>query len=83
MCSLTFQKNGSDAVCVCEFALRGKTIVSASWDKTLKIWDVSSGTCQATLEGHRYLFWSAPLRRQTVGSSGFAYAFLPLSGGEA
>ncbi len=63
MCSLTFQKNGSDAVLACEFAHDAKTIVSGSMDKTLKIWDVSSGTCQATLEGHRYLFWSAPLRR--------------------
>ena len=39
----------------CEFAPNGKTIVSASWDEKIKIWDVSSGTCQATLEGHRYL----------------------------
>jgi WD40 repeat protein len=58
MCSLTFQtKNGSGAVLACEFAPKGDTIVSGSSDKTLKIWDVASGTCQATLEGHRYLFW--------------------------
>ena len=48
----------------CEFAHDAKTIVSGSMDKTLKIWDVSSGTCQATLEGHRYLFWSAPFSIQ-------------------
>ena len=48
----------------CDWAPDGKTVVSASLDKTLKIWDAASGTCQATLEGHRYLFWSAPLRRQ-------------------
>ena len=48
-------KNGSAGVTACDFAPNGKTIVSASWDTKIKIWDVSSGTCEATLEGHRYL----------------------------
>ena len=39
-------------VTACVFSPHGKTIVSASWDKTLKIWDVELGTCKATLEGH-------------------------------
>jgi WD40 repeat protein len=56
MCSLTFQKNGSDWVLACDFAPHGKTIVSASKDETVKIWDVESGKCLTTLEGHRYLF---------------------------
>jgi WD40 repeat protein len=55
MCSLTFQKNGSDFVLACDFAPDGKTIVSASGDTTVKIWDVESGKCLTTLEGHRYL----------------------------
>ena len=55
MCSLIFQKNGSEAVSACVFAPHGKTLVSASWDSTLKIWDVESGKCLTTLEGHRYL----------------------------
>ncbi len=55
MCSLTFQKNGSNAVSACVFAPHGKTIVSASRDETLKIWDVESGKCLTTLKGHRYL----------------------------
>ena len=42
-------------VFACDFAPHGKTIVSASQDKTVKIWDVESGKCKTTLEGHRYL----------------------------
>jgi WD40 repeat protein len=42
----------SGAVQACEFAPNGKTIVSGSEDKALKIWDVASGTCRATLKGH-------------------------------
>ena len=42
------------AVYACDFAPHGKTIVSASGDATLKLWDVASGTWQAkkTLRGH-------------------------------
>ena len=42
----------SEAVWACRFAPDGKTLVSASKDKTVKIWDVESGTCKTTLEGH-------------------------------
>lgn len=27
-------------------------LVSASWDKELRVWDVASGNCQAVLKGH-------------------------------
>jgi WD40 repeat protein len=30
----------------------GKRAVSASWDKTLKMWDLESGRALRTLEGH-------------------------------
>ncbi|RYY83393.1 WD40 repeat domain-containing protein, partial [archaeon] len=30
----------------------GSRIVSGSWDKTIKIWDASSGECVQTLRGH-------------------------------
>ena len=30
----------------------GRRVVSASEDKTLKVWDVATGECVATLEGH-------------------------------
>ena len=30
----------------------GRRVVSASRDNTLKVWDVATGECVATLEGH-------------------------------
>ena len=30
----------------------GRRVVSGSVDKTLKVWDVATGRCVATLEGH-------------------------------
>ena len=32
----------------------GRRVVSASEDKTLKVWDVATGECVATLEGHSH-----------------------------
>jgi hypothetical protein len=34
------------------FALDGKTLASASWDQTVKLWDVASGQAKQTLSGH-------------------------------
>ena len=31
----------------------GKRAVSASWDKTLKVWDLETGRELRTLQGHR------------------------------
>ena len=33
----------------------GRRVVSASYDKTLKVWDVATGECVATLKGHSSL----------------------------
>jgi len=30
----------------------GRRVVSASRDKTLKVWDVATGECVETLQGH-------------------------------
>jgi WD40 repeat protein len=43
-------KNGVSSV---GFSPDGKTLVSGSWDKTIKLWDVATGKLTATLFGHR------------------------------
>jgi WD40 repeat protein len=37
----------------CVWSPDGQRILSASWDKTLRIWDARSGHCLATLSGHQ------------------------------
>ena len=32
----------------------GRRVVSGSLDNTLKVWDVATGECLATLEGHSH-----------------------------
>jgi WD40 repeat protein len=36
------------------FSADGKQVASGSWDKTVKIWETSTGTCVSTLTGHSY-----------------------------
>ena len=42
----------SGFVLSCAFSIDGRLFVSASADKTLKIWDVQTGQCKCTLSGH-------------------------------
>ncbi|OQA13313.1 MAG: translocation protein TolB [bacterium ADurb.Bin363] len=42
----------SDYVTSVSYSPDGKYVASGSWDKTVKIWEVSSGKCIRSLEGH-------------------------------
>ena len=46
------EKGHSSSISSVAISPDGKTIVSGSWDKTIKIWDMQSGECLNTLEGH-------------------------------
>jgi WD40 repeat protein len=52
---------------------RGTQLASASWDRTVRLWDIESGRCLHTLEGHTdhvyTVAWSPD--RRTVASGGF------------
>jgi WD40 repeat protein len=40
------------------FSPDGRQLVSSSFDKTIKLWDVNSGKCVKTLLGHRNRIWT-------------------------
>src|ERR1041384_7475288 len=42
----------ASSVTACAVTPDGRRVVSASSDKTLKVWDLASGRVEATLEGH-------------------------------
>ncbi|MEG4188954.1 WD40 repeat domain-containing protein, partial [Microcoleus sp. Pol17_C1] len=48
----------SDGVTSVSFSPDGKTLASASIDKTIKLWDVTTGKQIRTLQGHSDVVWS-------------------------
>jgi WD40 repeat protein/serine/threonine protein kinase len=44
------------------FAPNGRTLASASWDKTVKLWDLASRRLEATLSGHDNLVQCVAIR---------------------
>jgi WD40 repeat protein/DNA-directed RNA polymerase subunit RPC12/RpoP len=42
----------SRAVCGIAFTPDGKTIISSSWDETLRVWDLETKSCRHVLKGH-------------------------------
>lgn len=47
-------------ISVCNLASGGNpdTVLSSSWDKTAKLWDISSGATLATFVGHEAAVWA-------------------------
>src|SRR4028118_1138662 len=62
----------TDAVNAVAIAPDGKRAISASWDKTLKIWDTETGRELQTLTGHTKLVWGvgiAPDGKRAISAS--------------
>ena len=53
-------KGHTNDVMYASFSPDGSRIVSASWDRTVRIWDAATGECIRTLEGHTWVSGQPP-----------------------
>ena len=73
--NVTDNRHGSSAVSSVAFKPGDSdTLVSGSWDNTIKIWHLPSGECQATFTGHRYIFCAVTCMGSLGDPSGVAQA---------
>ncbi len=63
-------KGHTNRVISVAFSPNGKAIASCSYDKTIRVWDASTGQCLHTLSGHSSRVWSVAFSPdgQTIAS---------------
>ena len=61
--SVGLLKGHSNSISSVSFSPDGRKVVTASWDKTIRIWDINSRMCSDTLIGHTDLVFSARFSR--------------------
>ena len=67
---ILFQIGHGDWVRALVFHPNGKSLLSASDDKTIRIWDIATGRCTKTLNAHDHFITCCAWGRQVLRSAG-------------